>query len=102
MRLLVLCWLLSACAHASLTVDAARGRVKQGALLLDVRSPGEFAEGHLAGSVNVPVNEIESTLQSLPADRSREIIVYGVGSSKARTLLLRAGYARVVHLVSWN
>ncbi|MDP3151583.1 MAG: rhodanese-like domain-containing protein [Archangium sp.] len=102
MRLLALCCLLSGCAHSTLTADAARARVKQGALLLDVRSPGEFAEGHLMGSVNVPVNELESTLQSLPADRRREIIVYGAGSSKARTLLLRAGYTKVEDLVTWK
>ncbi len=102
MRAWALCCLLTACAQSTLTLEVARARMKQGALLLDVRSPGEFAQGHVAGSVNVPVNEIESTLQSLPADRRREIIVYGMGSSKARTLLLRAGYAKVEDLVSWK
>lgn len=93
--------LLSACAHPTVTGDAAHALVKDGAFLLDVRSPGEFAEGHLAGAVNVPVSELEATLASLPADRSRQIVVYcrsGLRSARARALLLKAGFPRVEDL----
>lgn len=93
--------LVPACAHPSITGEGAREKVKAGAFLLDVRSPGEFAEGHLPGAVNVPVQELEATLASLPVDRSREIVVYcrsGMRSARARTLLLKAGYAKVEDL----
>ena len=68
--------LVASCAHPTLTGEAAHARVKAGAFLLDVRTAGEFAEGHLAGAVNVPVQELEATLASLPTDRNREIIIY--------------------------
>jgi rhodanese-related sulfurtransferase len=93
--------LLVGCAHPTITGAVAQERVKQGAFLLDVRSPAEFAEGHLPGAVNVPVQELEATMASLPADRSREIVVYcrsGLRSSKARGLLLKAGFAKVEDL----
>lgn len=93
--------LLPGCAHPSMMGEGAREKVKAGAFLLDVRSPGEFAEGHLPGAVNVPVQELEATLASLPVDRSREIVVYcrsGLRSARARSLLLKAGYAKVEDL----
>ena len=93
--------LLAGCAHPTLTGEEAHGRVNQGAFLLDVRSPGEFADGHLAGAVNVPVQELEATLGSLPVDRNREIVVYcrsGMRSSRARGILLKAGFSKVEDL----
>ena len=66
-----------------------------------MRTPGEFAEGHVAGAVNVPVQELEATLASLPIDRNREIVVYcrsGARSSRARNVLLKAGYSKVEDL----
>jgi phage shock protein E len=98
---LLLSLLLAGCAHPTLSGEQAQSRVKQGAFLLDVRSPGEFAEGHLAGAVNVPVQELEATLSSLPVDRNREIVVYcrsGMRSSRARAILLKAGYSKVEDL----
>lgn len=100
-NLALLFLLLSGCAHPTLTGEQAHAKVDAGAFLLDVRSPGEFAEGHLTGAVNVPVNELEATLSSLPVDRNREIVVYcrsGMRSSRARTILLKAGYSKVEDL----
>lgn len=94
-------FLFSACAHPTVHGAAAQALVKEGAFLLDVRSPGEFAEGHLQGAVNVPVEELEATLGSLPADHRRQILVYcrsGLRSARARTTLLKAGFAKVEDL----
>lgn len=92
---------LSSCAHPTVSSAAAQALVKDGAILLDVRSPGEFAEGHLPGALNVPVQELEATLGSLSADRNRPIVVYcrsGVRSARARAQLLKAGYTKVEDL----
>ena len=40
--------------------------VSEGATLLDVRTPGEFASGHVDGAINVPVSELESRLGEVP------------------------------------
>jgi rhodanese-related sulfurtransferase len=42
--------------------------------ILDVRPEQEFREGHIAGALNVPVEELEDKLDDLPSDR--EIVAY--------------------------
>jgi phage shock protein E len=71
--------------------------VEGGALLLDVRTPGEFASGHLDGALNVPVQELGSRLGEL-GDKQRAIVVYcrsGARSGRAKRLLSSRGYASV-------
>lgn len=78
----------------------ARKLVAEGALLVDVRSPDEFAAGHLAGARNVPVSELSTRLDELGA-KERSIIVYcrsGARSARAAGMLKRAGYSQVVNL----
>lgn len=80
-------------------IDGAQARrlVDSGALLLDVRTTGEFAGGHLPGAVNVPVDELPQGMHHLsPPDRV--IVVYcrsGMRSSRAAGLLRRAGFQTV-------
>ena len=42
-------------------------QVQQGAIILDVRTPQEYTSGHIKKSVNIPVNELTSNFQKLPA-----------------------------------
>jgi rhodanese-related sulfurtransferase len=42
--------------------------------LVDVRTPAEFARGHLPGAVNVPVTSLAARLESLELDRSRPVV----------------------------
>ena len=42
--------------------------------LIDVRSAGEFAAGHIPGAINVPVNQLRSTLPTLGLDVNRPVI----------------------------
>lgn len=70
--------------------------VQEGALLLDVRSPEEFASGRLPDAVNIPVEELKSRLGELEA--KRPIVVYcrsGRRSAKAAELLKSAGFQQV-------
>jgi len=63
-------------------------------LLLDVRTPQEFSQGHIAGAVNVPVDELRARLGEVPRDR--EIAVYcqvGQRGYLATRILMQAGYA---------
>ena len=81
--------------------DEARSLVKQGALLLDVRTVGEFASGHIEGAVNIPVGDLEAKLPALPAKKDQTIVVYcqsGRRSSAAKQILEKAGYSKVVDL----
>lgn len=72
---------------------AARAKVAQGAVWLDVRFAAEHVQDKLPGSINIPLNEIRNLFGSL--DRDREYIVYcqsGRRSSAAAFLLSQRGY----------
>jgi rhodanese-related sulfurtransferase len=76
--------------------------VEAGARLVDVRTPGEFAGGHLPGAVNVPLAEIEGRMRELKGGDS-PVVVYcasGIRSRQAKRILVRAGIAEVHDLGS--
>ncbi len=71
----------------------ARAKVNAGALLVDVRTPGEFAGGALPGAKNIPVSDLAARLSELP--KGKPVIVYcasGMRSSKAKSILKGAGF----------
>ncbi|KPK16404.1 MAG: hypothetical protein AMJ62_05705 [Myxococcales bacterium SG8_38] len=75
----------------------ARQLVQDGALLVDVRSPGEFSGGHIEGAVNIPIQELKGRLGEL-GDSRAEIVVYcqsGGRSAIAKRLLERNGFENV-------
>lgn len=78
---------------------------QEGALLLDVRSPEEFAEGHLPGAHNIPHTEIDTRLPEIATlvgpEKSRPIVVYcrsGRRSGIAKEALLTHGYRQITNL----
>jgi phage shock protein E len=78
----------------------ARELVQSGAKLVDVRSPGEFNQGHLPGAVNVPLQEIGARLKSLGA-KDKPVVLYcasGTRSAMAVSALKNAGYQQVFNL----
>ncbi len=71
-----------------------------GAVLLDVRTPAEFGEGHIEGSLNFPLDRIES-LPERVADRNAPIFVYcrsGARSARAAAALRQMGYRQVKNI----
>ena len=81
--------------------EEARRLVAQNeAMLLDVRSPEEFADGHIDGAVNIPIGDLALRHNEL-GDKTRTIIVYcrsGMRSSRAQDFLLENGYRSVYNL----
>ncbi len=77
-------------------VDGATARtlVAAGATLLDVRTAEEYAAGHLAGAINVPVQELPRRLGEL-GHHERPVVVYcrsGRRSADAVSMLRGAGF----------
>jgi phage shock protein E len=71
------------------------------ALILDVRTPGEFGEGHVPNAVNIPHNELASRLSELNSSSDRPIVLYcksGRRAGMAAEVLQRAGYTDLHHL----
>ena len=76
----------------------ARELVQAGARLVDVRTPAEFASGHLPGAINIPVQELADRLGELQP-KDTPVVLYcrsGRRSSSAARTLKSAGFA-VVH-----
>jgi phage shock protein E len=79
------------------------GLLEEGAQLVDVRGPAEFAGGHAPGSVNIPLQEIGERTGEL--DPGRPVIVCcasGTRSAMAAHRLRRQGFRRVLNAGSWR
>ena len=78
-----------------------------GSLLLDVRTPEEFEQGHLPGSQNVPLDDLDKIAQ-VTDNRNTPLYVYcysGARSRQAAAMLQRMGYTRVRNIggiAAWN
>ena len=101
--------LLSSCGNAGssssgyrqISMDEAVKMMKdeKNYIILDVRRPDEFAEGHIPGAINVPNEEIGTAeIAELP-DKSQLILVYcrsGRRSKEASEKLVKLGYTNIV------
>lgn len=77
--------------------------IDEGAYLVDVRSPGEFAEGHVKGSVNIPLDRIQNELAKFK--NKKNIIVFcrsGNRSSQAKSILEANGVKNVTNGGTWQ
>ena len=73
------------------------------ALLLDVRTPSEYASGHVQGAFNLPLDRFVQEYESVAPDKSKQIVVYcqsGARSGQAVQFLLQQNYANVVNGIS--
>ncbi|OEF96962.1 rhodanese-like domain-containing protein [Desulfuribacillus alkaliarsenatis] len=72
---------------------------KENYVMIDVRTPEEFAEGHVPGSINIPVGEIEERLDELDRDKSYLMMCrVGVRSERARDILVENGFGNVYNI----
>ncbi len=74
--------------------------VEQGALLLDVRTPEEFASGHIQGAVNIPVDQLAQRAKELPSGKAG-IVIYcrsGNRSRRAEHILRDKGFDNLIDL----
>lgn len=78
-------------------------------VVLDVRTPGEFSRGKLAGSINCSVEQVGQSVETLIPNKKQKIYVYclsGARSSVAVETMMRMGYTNVFHmnhgLLAWR
>ena len=77
--------------------------IDDGAFLVDVRTPGEFAEGHVIGSVNIPLDTVPTELEKFK--NKKNIIVFcrsGNRSGQAKTILEQQGIVNVTNGGTWE
>jgi len=78
--------------------------VKEGAIILDVRSKGEYASGHIKGSINISVDQLVSNLLKLK-DKNKPIITCcasGMRSASAKNILKSNGFTNVYNGGGWS
>ena len=71
-------------------------------MLVDVRTPEEYAERHIDGAINIPVDALESRLSEVAkGDTSKPVVVYchsGNRAGRAKKILVDHGYSQVTNL----
>lgn len=70
-------------------------------VVLDVRTPQEFAEGHVPGAINIPHDQVETRLAELAGARDKDLVVYcrsGRRAALAEETLRKNGFTRLQHL----
>ena len=87
--------------YGDVTVELARELIqeKPSLVILDVRTDGEYRDGHIEGAVNIPVNELEGRLGEL--EKEDETLVYcrtGNRSGTAVGILKENGYEKIFHM----
>ena len=76
--------------------------IRQGAIIIDVRSPQEYREGHIDGAICIPDYKIKKEIQKRIMDKNQIIIVYcstGSRSRNVQNVLQKLGYIKVYNLI---
>ena len=80
--------------------EEAKRLVANGARLIDVRTPAEFAEKHIPGAKNIPIGELDHRLAELEP-KDAPVVLYcrsGSRSSSGVRLLEKRGFTRIYNL----
>ena len=75
----------------------------KGAVIVDVRSPQEFAMGSAPGSVNIPVSDLPRRIGEL--DKSKPVVLCcasGMRASTAAAMLKAQGFGEVLNVGPWQ
>lgn len=77
--------------------------IERGSILIDVRSPQEYKEGHINGAICIPEYEIKTKIANMVKNKEQRIVLYcdsGARSKKAQKILQKMNYKSVYNL--WN
>ena len=78
--------------------------IEQGAMIVDVRTKGEYAGGHVSGSLNVPLDQIQAFAKKVK-DKNQPILTCcasGMRSGSAKSILKSAGFTNVHNAGPWT
>ena len=84
-----------------ITMEELKQMQNNGCIVIDVRSPQEYKEWHIKGSISIPEYEILKRINKYVKNKNEEIVVYcqsGYRSKKAQKELQKQGYTNVFNL----
>ena len=77
--------------------------IRKGAIVLDVRTKGEYQQGHLRGSINIPLKNLQDNLSKIRKDKAViTCCATGSRSGVARSILRSKGYTEVYNAGAWT
>lgn len=77
--------------------------VKGGAQIIDVRTPGEYQNGHIKGSLNIPLQNLQNNFSKIKKDKPViTCCASGMRSASARSILKANGYNEVYNGGGWT
>ena len=77
--------------------------VKNGALIIDVRSKGEYQSGHIPGAINIPLDQLEKSLSKLKKDQTIiTCCASGIRSASGKSVLKSNGFMEVHNGGGWT
>lgn len=77
--------------------------LQKGAVIVDVRSPSEYAAGHYPGSQNIPLNDLTNRASEIPKEKPVLLCcASGARSGLAVTVLKQKGYGNALNIGSWT
>jgi len=85
-----------------ISVDVARKYLREGAIVVDVRSAGEFQADHLPNAVNIPLGEV-NRLPQMVKDKNQVLLLHclsGTRSGMATGKIKAMGYSHVFNMGS--
>lgn len=75
------------------TIEQLKQAQVTGAMVVDVREPDEYSNGHVSGAQSLPLGDLPARMQELPRDQTIYLVCQsGVRSMKAADLLAAAGH----------
>jgi rhodanese-related sulfurtransferase len=76
---------------------------RNGAQIIDVRTPGEFKTGHIQGSINIPLQSLSGSLSKIKKDKPViTCCASGMRSASAKNILKSAGFSEVHNGGGWS
>ena len=88
-------------------IDAVQARefLRDGAMLIDVRTPGEFSSAHLPHAINIPLDQVGAAVPRRVPQKDQVILLHcqsGMRSAAAQRQLRSLGYSRAFNLGSYS
>ena len=84
-----------------ISIEELKNKIKQGAILIDVRSKQEYNEGHLKNAINIPEHEIDKTIERELPNKNQLLVLYCQSGSRSQIVYMKMtkkGYTNVYGL----